>query len=356
MSDLIDRLDHLLAEWKASIPNLKTEEALRDARIELFGKKDGKLSQILRNLGTVSADERPLVGKKANEVKENLEHLLDERIESFRKKGLEERLSQEWIDFSLPGEPFPDGRLHILTQTLRDVKDIFHGLGFQYVQGPEIETDYYNFEALNIAPDHPARDMWDSFYIEASEPEWKLASTPRASEMQAPEARHIGPQTLLRTHTSPVQIRMMEKNKPPLRVISGGKCFRRDAVDATHSFQFHQVEGFMVDLGVSFADLKGVLSTFAREIFGKSRKVRFVPSYFPFTEPSVEVLIDWGGKWLEILGAGMIHPFVLKTVKCPPQYTGFAFGLGIERIAMLKYGIDDIRLFYENDERFLRQF
>lgn len=330
MSEMISQLDNLLAEWQRAIPEFKTEDELREARLTLFGKKEGKLSQILRNLGKVSAEERPLIGKKANEVKESLERLLDERIESFQKKNLEAKLAQEWVDFTLPGESLPDGRLHILTQTLREVKEIFHGLGFQFVQGPEIESDYYNFEALNIPPDHPARDMWDSFYI--------------------------GKQTLLRTHTSPVQIRVMENQKPPLRVISGGKCYRRDAVDATHSFQFHQLEGFMVDQGVSFADLKGVLSAFAREIFGADRKVRFVPSYFPFTEPSVEVLIDWQGKWLEILGAGMIHPFVLNVVKCPPEYTGFAFGLGIERIAMLKYGIDDIRLFYENDARFLKQF
>jgi len=346
MSDLLPQLDGLLADWKTRIGMLASEDELREARLSLFGKKEGKLSQILRNLSSVSPEERPLIGKKANEVKEDLERLLEERIEQFQKKSLHARLEQEWVDFSLPGDKMPDGRLHPLTQTLRDVREIFHGLGFQSVQGPEIETDYYNFEALNIPPDHPSRDMWDSFYI--------------------------GDKTLLRTHTSPVQIRVMEAQKPPLRVISSGKCYRRDAIDATHSFQFHQLEGFMVDLGISFADLKGVLSTFARETFGKARKVRFMPSYFPFTEPSVEMLIDCfncadrtlserckicgDGKWLEILGAGMIHPFLMNVVKCPPEYTGFAFGMGIERIAMLKYGIDDIRLFYENDERFLRQF
>lgn len=338
------QLQALLESTLAKIAAAENETQLEEIRLKCLGKK-GELTAVLRELGSLSAQERPKIGKEANEVKERIEQVLSERQGELKKKLLGARLGKEWIDFTLPGDPVPHGRLHPLSLVMNEVIDIFRSLGFQEISGPEIETDYYNFEALNIPPDHPARDMWDSLYLDNG--------------------------SLLRTHTSPVQIRVMEKLKPPLRVISAGKCYRRDAVDATHCFQFHQVEGFMVDENVSFANLKGVLSTFARLIFGTERKVQFIPSYFPFTEPSVEVLIDCfnctgdsqekcrvcgGERWLEILGAGMIHPFVLRVVNTPSNFTGFAFGLGIERIAMLKYGIDDIRFFYENEERFLRQF
>ncbi len=361
---VVDKLDSLLEEASSKISQTADIKSLEDLQHEILGKK-GKLTQVLRGLSELSEEERPHVGKKANEIKAAVQKLLDERLLSLKQSALSERLEKEWLDLTLPGEPVPTGRLHPLTRVLREVKSIFSGLGFEFVQGPEVESDYYNFEALNIPPDHPARDMWDSLYL--------------------------GEKTLLRTHTSPVQIRVMEKRKPPLRVISGGKCFRRDAVDSTHCFQFHQVEGFMVDQGVSMAHLKGTLSAFAKAIFGPERKVKLVPSYFPFTEPSVEVYIDCfncgknssedqqpsspnsssvesglvlsescricgGTKWLEILGAGMIHPFVLRVVNIPSEYTGFAFGLGIERIAMLKFRIDDIRLFYESDQKFLEQF
>ncbi|MCL4513073.1 MAG: phenylalanine--tRNA ligase subunit alpha [Candidatus Eremiobacteraeota bacterium] len=341
---MVDKLDSLVKEVNSKISQISELKAVEDLQHEILGKK-GKLTQILRGLSELPESERPLVGKKANEIKVEIQKLLDEKLLQLKQSSLSERLEKEWLDLTLPGDPVPSGRLHPLTRVLREVKTVFSGLGFEFVQGPEVETDYYNFEALNIPPDHPAREMWDSLYL--------------------------GERTLLRTHTSPVQIRVMEKRKPPLRVISGGKCYRRDAVDSTHCFQFHQVEGFMVDKGVSMAHLKGTLSAFAQGIFGSERKVKLVPSYFPFTEPSVEVYIDCfncalapsescricgGSKWLEILGAGMIHPFVLRVVNIPSEFTGFAFGLGIERIAMLKFGIDDIRLFYESDQKFLEQF
>lgn len=341
---VVDKLDSLVKEVNSKISQISELKAVEDLQHEILGKK-GELTQILRGLSELPEAERPLVGKKANEIKVEIQILLDKKILQLKQSSLSERLEKEWLDLTLPGEPVPSGRLHPLTRVLREVKTVFSGLGFEFVQGPEVETDYYNFEALNIPPDHPAREMWDSLYL--------------------------GERTLLRTHTSPVQIRVMEKRKPPLRVISGGKCYRRDAVDSTHCFQFHQVEGFMVDKGVSMAHLKGTLSAFAQGIFGSERKVKLVPSYFPFTEPSVEVYIDCfncaltpsescricgGSKWLEILGAGMIHPFVLRVVNIPSEFTGFAFGLGIERIAMLKFGIDDIRLFYESDQKFLEQF
>lgn len=341
---VVDKLDSLVKEVNSKISQISELKAVEDLQHEILGKK-GKLTQILRGLSELPESERPLVGKKANEIKVEIQKLLDEKLLQLKQSSLSERLEKEWLDLTLPGDPVPSGRLHPLTRVLREVKTVFSGLGFEFVQGPEVETDYYNFEALNIPPDHPAREMWDSLYL--------------------------GERTLLRTHTSPVQIRVMEKRKPPLRVISGGKCYRRDAVDSTHCFQFHQVEGFMVDKGVSMAHLKGTLSAFAQGIFGSERKVKLVPSYFPFTEPSVEVYIDCfncalapsescricgGSKWLEILGAGMIHPFVLRVVNIPSEFTGFAFGLGIERIAMLKFGIDDIRLFYESDQKFLEQF
>ena len=261
----------------------------------------------------------------------------------YKRQALDRRLLEERIDVTLPGRWPAPGRLHIVNQVIRQIKEVFRGLGFGVVQGPEVETDFYNFEALNIPSDHPSREMWDSFFLREG--------------------------LLLRTHTSPVQVRVMETTEPPVRIIVPGKCYRRDAVDATHFWEFHQVEGLLVDEGVTFADLKGTLEVFARGLFGKRRRARFNPSYFPFTEPSAEVMVDCflcegtgcrmckNSGWIEIMGCGMVHPRVLERVGYDTErYTGYAFGMGVERIAMLSYGIDDIRLLFEGDERFLRQF
>lgn len=301
------------------------------------------ITRLLKNLGSLPPDVRPRVGKEINDFKARIEELLENKVEFFKRREKEERLARERVDVTLPGERIIPGRIHILTHVTRELKKIFNGMGFEVAEGPEVETEYYNFEALNIPPDHPSREMWDSFYIREG--------------------------LLLRSHTSPVQVRVMEKRCPPLRIIVPGRCYRRDSVDATHSWMFHQLEGFMVDRKVTFGDLKGILSTFASEMFGEGRRTSFHPSYFPFTEPSAEMAIDCficAGKgcgicknsgWIEILGAGMIHPNVLREVKYDPEeFSGFAFGMGIERIAMLKYEINDIRLFFENDIRFLNQF
>lgn len=369
LQELEQQLQEIEQQSLRGISQAESSGDLEQIRIKYLGKK-GEVTLLLKEVGKTAPSERPRLGKLANEVKEKISASLEEKTKEVRRKERSRELLQEAVDITLPGLSLPMGRTHPLALLDREIKQIFVGLGFEVAVGPEVESDYYNFEALNIPSDHPAREMWDSFYL--------------------------GNHLLLRTHTSPVQIRVMEKRTPPLRVISSGKCYRRDAVDATHHIQFHQVEGFMVDQGVSFSDLKGVLSAFAREMFGEERKVKFVPSYFPFTEPSAEVSIDcfacadgkgreapdkdnrsgaggatgrhaWeqpppcrvcgGGKWLEILGCGMIHPFVLRVVNYDPEkWSGFAFGMGLERIAMLKHGIDDIRLFLENDIRFLRQF
>lgn len=318
-------------------------EQLNDIRVKYLGKK-GELTAILRGMGALTSEDRPVIGKLANEVRESIEKELEQRTAYLKEAAKSDRMNQETIDVTLPGRPFSSGKRHPLTRVLDDIKDIFLGLGFEIAEGPEVELDYYNFEALNFPPDHPARDMQDSFYI--------------------------NPGVLLRTHTSPVQPRVMEKKAPliPVKVIGPGKVYRRDD-DATHSPMFHQVEGFIIDKKISFGDLKGTLLVVARQMFGEDREIRLRPSFFPFTEPSVEVdvsCIICNGEgcrvcsntgWLEVLGAGMIHPNVLKMSGYDPEaVTGFAFGLGIERIAMLKYGIDDLRLMFDNDKRFLAQF
>ena len=301
----------------------------------------------------MSAKDRPILGAAANETKANLEQHLDARRNTLHHAFLNS-LTEDQIDISLPGRPIAVGRLHPLTQVLREISDIFRGMGFQIVEGPEVEWDYYNFEALNIPKDHPSRDMFDTFWINANIDQ---------------EQSHFT--TLLRTHTSPMQARIMEKHEPPIRVIVPGKVYRYEATDATHESQFYQVEGLAVDKGVTFANLKHTLHEFARRMFGINRKVRFRCDYFPFVEPGVDLSVDCfncdgadnacticrGAGWLEIMGAGMVHPNVLRNVGYNPEiYTGFAFGMGVERIAMLKYGIDDVRLFYSNDIRFLQQF
>ncbi|TYP49817.1 phenylalanine--tRNA ligase subunit alpha [Thermosediminibacter litoriperuensis] len=316
-------------------------EELNDLRIKFLGKK-GKLTVILRGMADLKPEERPAIGKLANEIKEILEEKFSQKSLELKEIAKKERLKKEAIDVTIPSK-VALGHKHPLTLVLDEIKEIFLGLGYEIVEGPEIELDYYNFEALNIPKDHPARDMQDTFYITED--------------------------ILLRTHTSPVQIRTMENRKPPIKVIVPGRVYRSDEVDATHSPVFHQVEGLLVGKNVTMAQLKGTLITFAKLFYGEERMVRFRPSYFPFTEPSAEMdisCIACNGKgcrvcsytgWLEILGCGMVHPNVLKNAGYDPEeLTGFAFGMGIERIAMLKYGINDMRLFFENDLRFLEQF
>jgi phenylalanyl-tRNA synthetase alpha chain len=314
---------------------------LEEVRVKYLGKR-GALTQLLRALPDLPPAERPVVGREANEAKAGIEAELGARLAVLEGHERRTRLAAARPDLTLPGRRVPPGGLHPLTQVHDEIVDVFVGLGFAVAEGPEVELDYYNFEALNIPKDHPARDMQDTFYV--------------------------GGEILLRTHTSPVQIRTMERQKPPVRIICPGRVYRRDA-DITHSPVFHQVEGLAVDRGISMSDLKGTLELFARELFGPESRIRFRPSFFPFTEPSAEVdvlcfLCKGGGcrvckasGWLEILGSGMVHPRILARMGYDTEeVTGWAFGMGIERVAMLRYGIDDIRLFFENDLRFLSQF
>ena len=313
--------------------------ALEAFRVAFLGRKGGRLTAVLRGLGSAPAEERPRLGQLANEIKAEIEARFEERKAAL---GAQAGATTKREDLSLPGRYLPFGSLHPITQVMEEVCGIFEGMGFTVAEGPDVETDHYNFEALNIPKHHPARDMHDTFYVSDG--------------------------LLLRTHTSPMQARVMERQAPPLRFIAPGKVYRCDS-DITHTPMFHQVEGLLVDRDVSFADLKGVLTDFCGRMFGRDLALRFRPSFFPFTEPSVEVdiaCVICGGSgcrvckqtgWLEILGAGMIHPNVLSGVGYDPDvFSGFAFGLGVERIAMLKFGIDDIRLYYENDLRFLGQF
>jgi phenylalanyl-tRNA synthetase alpha chain len=325
------------------LSQVENMDALNELRVKYLGKK-GSLTSALKGMGALSAEERPKIGQIVNDIRSELEAIIQAKGEGFKQAELARKLASEKIDVTLPGRKVNVGHQHPLTVTLGRIKEIFMRMGFAIAEGPEVERDYYNFEALNLPKDHPARDMQDSFYITE--------------------------EFLMRTHTSPVQVRTMQAAIPnqPIRIIAPGKVYRRD-YDATHSPMFHQVEGLVIDKSISFADLKGTLELFIHEIFGKDVGVRFRPSFFPFTEPSAEVDISCvmcsgngcrvcsGTGWLEILGAGMVHPRVLEMSNFDPdQVSGFAFGMGVERIAMLLYGIDDLRLFYENDLRFLRQF
>ena len=315
---------------------------LEQIRIQYLGKK-GELTSVLRGMGALSAEERPVVGQLANEVRAAIEAELTAKAQLAKQRQLEEQLKREKIDVTMPSNAPRMGHAHPLNRVQRTIEDIFIGMGFSIAEGPEVEFDYYNFQALNIPENHPARDTQDTFYITDN--------------------------ILLRSQTSPVQVRTMEKQKPPIRVISPGRVYRSDAVDATHSPLFHQIEGLVVDKGITMGDLKGMLETFAQQFFGSDTRLRFRPHHFPFTEPSAEVDVSCfvcGGKgcrlcknegWIEILGAGMVHPYVLSNCGIDPEvYSGFAFGMGIERIAMKQYGIDDMRHLYENDVRFLEQF
>jgi len=336
-----EELEKLRNEVFISISRASTEKELSEIRVDVLGRK-GRLTQLLKQLGTLPEAERREAGKVANQIKESTEAKIEEALAGIREKERREALEKERIDVTLPGRRIPVGKKHPLTQTLDEIIDIFSRLGFEVEEGPEVELDYYNFEALNIPKGHPAREMQATFFI--------------------------SDEVVLRTHTSPVEVRTMEKHPPPVRIISPGPAYRRDS-DPTHSPMFHQVEGLLVDKGITFGDLKGVLTVFVHQMFGKETRLRFRPSFFPFTEPSAEIDIECficGGKgcgvcsntgWLEILGSGMTDPAVFGFVDYDPEeVSGFAFGMGVERIAMLKYGINDIRLFYTNDLRFLKQF
>ena len=337
---MIEELDGLLKEALTELDGAKTEEAVISVRTKYLGRK-GRLTGVLRNVGTVAPEERPALGRRSNEIKDVLSGKIEILLAEMMRKR-QEALLTETIDVTLPGRKISQGRIHPITQVSQEICRIFAGFGFSVEEGPEVELDYYNFEALNMPKDHPARDMQDTFYIEDN--------------------------VVLRTQTSPVQIRVMERQRPPVRILSPGRVYRPDS-DVSHSPMFHQIEGLLVDRGITLGDLKGILTSFVVQMFGEGTALRFRPSFFPFTEPSAEVdirCVMCGGTgcrvcgksgWLEILGSGMVDPAVFINVGYDPEeVSGFAFGLGLERIAMLKYGISDIRLFFENDSRFLEQF
>ncbi|MDR1815125.1 MAG: phenylalanine--tRNA ligase subunit alpha [Clostridiales Family XIII bacterium] len=336
--------DEILAEARGALEQAQDAQAVEDVRIRYLGKK-GELTALLRSMGEIAPEERKAFGQAVNTAKDALETLLQERKEAFASAGRSAQLAAERIDVTEPSRTVPAGARHMITQTIDEIAGIFMSMGYSVTEGPEVETVFFNFDALNAAPDHPSRDMSDTFYISDD--------------------------ILLRTQTSPVQVRTLLAQAPPVKVISPGRCFRTDTPDATHSPMFHQVEGLLVDEGVTMGDLKGTLDAFAKRMFGADVKTKFRPHFFPFTEPSAEVDVSCflcggedpscrvchGSGWIEILGCGMVHPNVLKVADIDTErYTGFAFGVGVERTAMLKHGIDDIRLFYENDVRFIGQF
>ncbi|MFU0833706.1 MAG: Phenylalanine--tRNA ligase alpha subunit [Oscillospiraceae bacterium] len=337
-----EQLELLQERAEKELKEAKSLQSLESLRIKYLGKK-GELTAILKQMRNLSEQERPVVGQLANKLRALIESELTQRAAELKEAEIANRLKMEEIDVTLPGKRRVLGHKHPLNLELDEIKEIFIGMGFDIVSGPEVEYDYYNFEALNIPKDHPARDTQDTFYITDN--------------------------ILLRTQTSPVQVRVMEQQKPPIRIISPGRVYRSDAVDATHSPLFHQIEGLVVDKGITFANLKGTLETLIRQMYGEDSVVRFRPHHFPFTEPSAEVDVQCfnchgegcrlckGEGWIEILGCGMVHPKVLSNCGIDPEeYSGFAFGMGLERLVMRKYNIDDLRLFYENDVRFLNQF
>ena len=336
------QLERIRQDALQELEAAKEQLSLENLRVKYLGKK-GELTAILKQMGKLSAEERPVIGQLANEVRSSIETFMAERAEELKAQALQHRLEQEKIDVTMPGTPCAMGHKHPLTIVLDEIKEVFIGMGFDIVDGPEVETDYYNFEALNLPPDHPARDTQDTFYITDN--------------------------ILLRTQTSSVQVHVMENQKPPIRVISPGRVYRSDAVDATHSPLFHQIEGLVVDKGITMADLKGTLELLMQRLYGDDCKIRLRPHHFPFTEPSAEVDVMCfqchgkgcrmckGEGYIELLGAGMVHPKVLEGCGIDSSvYSGFAFGLGLERIAMRRYNIGDMRLLYENDYRFLEQF
>ena len=340
--DLRKQLKEIEKEALEAFKQSDTLDGLEELRISYLGKK-GRITDVLRKMGSIPEEERPVIGKVANELKGKLNRVLQEKQAELEKEVRARKLKEEKIDVSLPGRELRIGHKHPLSRIIDMVKDVFIGLGFTIAEGPDIETEYNNFEALNLPQNHPARDLQDTFYIDDN--------------------------YLLRTHTSPVQVRTMAREKPPIRIIAPGRVYRSDEIDASHLPIFHQVEGLAIDRGISFTDLKGTLAIALKAIFGEETALRFRPSYFPFTEPSAEVDISCvicggsgcrlcsGTGWLEILGSGMVHPNVLEMAGIDPyEYSGFAFGMGLDRITMLNYGIHDMRLLYENDLRFIEQF
>jgi phenylalanyl-tRNA synthetase alpha chain len=326
----MEQLQQILDQALKQFAEISDEAELEQVKARYLGK-EGSLTVLLKGLGKLSAEQRPAAGARINQVKQGIEAALQQRRDALQQNKLAQKLAAESLDVTLPGRGLGTGGLHPVTRTLERIEQLFHSLGFATASGPEIERDFYNFTALNIPENHPARAMHDTFYID--------------------------PQHVLRTHTSPVQVHYMETHQPPLKIISPGRVYRVDS-DATHSPMFHQVEGLWVDEEVSFANLKGVVQDFLQRFFEQDDlQVRFRPSFFPFTEPSAEIDMSWNGGWLEIGGCGMVHPNVLKHVNIDSEkYLGFAFGLGVERLAMLRYGVNDLRLFYESDLRFLKQF
>jgi len=329
LQQLTDQLDALEAEAVSAIAAAADADGLEQLRVSLLGKK-GRLSGVLGAMGKLPSEERPLVGQRANVLKTQVQNLLGERLQVVKAAALADRLLRETIDVTAPSSGIPVGHRHPLITTTEQIVDLFCGLGYRVAEGPEVETDHYNFSALNIPEDHPARDMQDTFYL--------------------------GGNLLLRTHTSPVQIRYLEENPPPVRIVAPGRVYRRDAVDATHSPVFHQVEVLAIDEGLDFSHLRGTVMAFLKAFFG-DMPVRFRASYFPFTEPSAEVDVQWRGRWLEVMGCGMVDPAVLEGLGLDPErWSGFAAGLGVERFCMVRHGIDDIRRLYTSDLRFLEQF
>ena len=330
VTDIESQLQTLAESAQQAIASADSLSQLEELRINYLGKK-GELSLILKGMGKLSAKDRPRIGAIANEIKTAIQNTLANQQNELKQIQIRKKIALETIDVTMPGVSRPLGKIHPLQSTIDRVIDIFVGLGYTVAEGPQIESDYYNFTALNTPPDHPARDMQDTFYFDNG--------------------------NLLRTHTSSVQIRYMEKNDPPIRVIAPGRVYRRDTVDATHSAVFHQIEILAIDKGLTFSDLKGTIKEFLKQMFGDDLPTVFRASYFPFTEPSAEVDVQWQGKWLEVLGCGMVDPNVLKAVGYDPEvYTGFAAGLGVERFAMIQHKIDDIRRLYNSDQRFLQQF
>ena len=326
----VDSVEELKLAATSALNAAETNEQLEAWRVDFMGRK-GRLTGLLRGLGSLAIEDRKIVGAAANRVRAELEHMFEDRVQAARSS----QAPVGSIDITLPGRKPATGGLHPSTQMIREITQAFNEMGFQTVEGPEVELERYNFDMLNIPETHPARDMFDTFWVDSE----------------------TNDDILLRTHTSPVQARVMETNDPPIRVVVPGKCYRYEATDATHEWQFNQIEGLAVDEGITFADLKGTLYEFARRIFGPSQKVRFRCDFFPFVEPGVDMSIEWKGDWLEIMGAGMVHPRVLENAGYDStKYTGFAFGMGPERISMLKNEITDIRHFFSNDLRFLTQF